>query len=64
MKKIKGLKKTNVKYIHKLKPKVKEEDQKECSSFALVVVRKLPWYKKLAKKIRNYFVIYRWRKTR
>lgn len=42
-----------------------EELQVEAkNSFALVVVRKLPWYKKLVRNIRNYIIIYRWRKAR
>lgn len=36
----------------------------ETNCFALVVVRKIPWYKKLARCIRNMIVIYRWRKAR
>ena len=38
------------------------QEVKDC--FALVVVRKLPWYKKLARSIRSFIVIYRWRKAR
>ena len=32
--------------------------------FALVVVRNLPWYKKFIRNIRNFIVIYKWRKAR
>lgn len=38
--------------------------KEELNCFALVVVRKLPWYKKLARSIRNFIVIYKWRKAR
>ena len=41
-----------------------QEEIKEQNCFALVVVRKLPWYRKIAKNIRNFFVVYRWRKAR
>ena len=41
-----------------------QEETKNQNCFALVIVRKLPWYKKLAKNIRNFFVVYRWRKAR
>lgn len=65
MRKIKGIRNTKANYIHKIISKdEKEEPKEEISSFALVVVRKLPWYKKLVKKIRNFIVIYRWRKAR
>ena len=64
MKRIKGIKETKEKYTHRLKPKIEKQEIKETNCFALVVVRHLPWYKKLAKKIRNFIVIYRWRKAR
>lgn len=40
---------------------IKAEDS---SCFALVVIRKIPWYKKLIRSIRNLIIIYRWRKAR
>ena len=43
---------------------VQEEQTTKTNCFALVVVRKLPWYKKLVRSIRNMIVIYRWRKAR
>ena len=42
----------------------KEITSNEQNCFALVVVRKLPWYKKLVRNIRNFIVIYKWRKAR
>ena len=42
----------------------KTTNDNNSNSFALVVVRKLPWYKKLIRNIRNFIVVYRWRKAR
>ena len=41
-----------------------KETKKEVSCFALVPVIKLPWYRRLFKSIRNFIVIYKWRKAR
>ena len=53
---------------HKIKQKVQESEKpdeiKTVNCFALVPVVKLPWYKQLFKSIRNYIVLYRWRKAR
>lgn len=43
---------------------LQKTQQEETNCFALVVIRKLPWYKKLVRNIRNLIVIYRWRKAR
>lgn len=43
---------------------LQKTQQEETNCFALVVVRKIPWYKKLVRNIRNLIVIYRWRKAR
>ncbi len=43
---------------------LQEVQKEEQNCFALVVVRKIPWYKKLVRSIRNMIVIYRWRKAR
>ena len=76
MKKIKGYKDNKNNYIHKILleknqveenivgEQVKEIEPKLEDCFALVVVRKIPWYKKLVRSIRNMIVIYRWRKAR
>ena len=75
MKKIKGYRKFKENYIHKKisKEETKEKGEKICElipqpqeqkCFALVVVRKIPWYKKFVRNIRNLIVIYRWRKAR
>ena len=77
--KIKGINKAKCMYYGKIERKSiekeliienKQEDNNQnvvienTNCFALVVVRKLPWYKKLVKSIRNFFVIYNWRKAR
>ena len=76
MKKIKGFIKNKNNYIHKIilekykvekdiaSKELKELEHKLEDCFALVVVRKIPWYKKLVRSIRNMIVIYRWRKAR
>jgi len=48
----------------KQKIELQETQVAETNCFALVVVRKLPWYKKFVRSIRNFIVIYRWRKAR
>ena len=76
MKRIKGYKEAKDNYVHKIilekykveekvaREEVKEIEPKFEECFALVVVRKIPWYKKLVRNIRNMIVIYRWRKAR
>jgi len=76
MKKIKGIStvmwkccdKKRIIVKHRKKAEVQENEKydeiKEVNCFALVPVIKLPWYKKLFKSIRNYIVLYRWRKAR
>ena len=76
MKKIKGFRENKNNYIHKIilekykvekdiaSKELKETEPKFENCFALVVVRKIPWYKKFVRSIRNIIVIYRWRKAR
>lgn len=76
MRKIRGYRENKNNYIHKILleeseteqtpicEEVKETEPKLENCFALVVVRKIPWYKKLVRSIRNIIVIYRWRKAR
>ena len=72
MKKIKGFTKKKFNLIHKMvNTKELQENQDEVieqqdikSCFALVVVRDIPWYKRLFRSIRNFLVVYRWSKAR
>ena len=44
--------------------KIHENKEEKQNCFALVVVRQIPWYKKVFRSIRNLIIIYKWRKAR
>ena len=70
MRKIKRYKIIRTNYIYKKllnteeeKTELQEKQEKSGECFALVVVRERPWYIRLFRSIRNFIVIYKWRKA-
>lgn len=59
-KNIKGIRRTKGNYIHKII--IKEKPRKE-DCFQLVVIQEISWYRKVFRKLRNFFVRYRWQKA-